>query len=356
MRSIENSTTRREFFRNAAIGAAGLGIMGSSAVAAQEPKGGSRPVPKEGPRGVLPYVPDGSKHGHLIKKLNLPAKPNYNHPKMPGNNDAIAWPRGNELEGANINLSWGHYSQVGLWQPWEPGGHYHPTADELLIFVGLDPDRPEYLGAECEFDAGREYERHLFRVPTICCFPKNFVHLPQYTLKSENAFAFIVCSLEGAHETVELPERSILETTEGHKYDHLFKKMVFRRDIKAKTGPGNADALAWHMGKDLEGLNANFAFGFYSATGDWGAKSHKHVSDQFLAFVGLDDKRPNYLGAEIEISLGEEQEKHVIDVPSIVICSAGFTHGPIITKKVDRPFGFYSVRKDKGDASEINPA
>jgi hypothetical protein len=222
--------------------------------------------------------------------------------------------------------------------------------------VGLDPDRPEYLGAECEFDAGREYERHLFRVPTICCFPKNFVHLPQYTLKSENAFAFIVCSLEGAHETVELPDRSILETTEGHKYDHLFKKMVFQRDIKAKTGPGNADALAWHMGKDLEGFNANFAFGFYSATGDWGAKSHKHVSDQFLAFVGLDDKRPNYLGAGIEISLGEEQEKHVIDVPSIVICSAGFTHGPIITKKVDRPFGFYSVRKDKGDASEINPA
>jgi hypothetical protein len=356
MRPNENSTTRREFFKNAAIGAAGIGIMGSPAATGQEPKGGSPPAPQEGPRGVLPHVPDGSKHGHLIKRLNLPAKPNYNHPKMPGNNDAIAWPRGNELEGADINLSWGHYSQVGLWQPWEPGGHYHPTADELLIFVGLDANRPEYLGAECEFDVGREYERHLFRVPTICCFPKNFVHLPQYTLKSENAFAFIVCSLEGAHETVELPDRSILETTEGHKYDHLFKKMVFRRDIKVKTGPGNADALAWHMGKDLEGFNANFAFGFYSATGDWGAKPHKHVSDQFLAFVGLDDKRPNYLGAEIEISLGEEQEKHVIDVPSIVICSAGFTHGPIVTKKVDRPFGFYSVRKDKGDDSETNPA
>jgi hypothetical protein len=131
--------------------------------------------------------------------------------------------------------------------------------------------------------------------------------------------------------------------------------MVFRRDIKAKTGPGNADALAWLMGKDLENFDANFAFGYYSSTGDWGAKSHKHASDQVLAFVGLDDKRPNYLGAEIEISLGEEQEKHIISAPSFVICKAGFAHGPIVTKKVDRPFGLYSVRQDKGDASETNP-
>ena len=354
----ETGSTRREFFRNISLGVAGIGIIGSFAAFAQTPKPKPKgPAPKIGPRGTLPHVPDGSEYGHLIKVLNLPDKPNYDHPFMPGNADALAWPRGDELEGANINLSWGHYSQVGLWQPWEPAGHYHPNGDECLIFVGLDHTRPEYLGAECEFDAGIEYEKHVFRTPMICCFPRNVVHLPMWTLKNESAFGFIVCSLEGGHDTVELPgDRSVLETTEGQKYDHLFKKMVFRRDIKAKTGPGNADALAWHFGKDLEDFNVNFAFGYYSATGDWGAKPHTHVSDQFLVFVGLDDKRPDYLGAEIEISLGEEQEKHVIDVPSIVICNAGFAHAPIVTKKVDRLFGFYSVRKDKGDASEVNPA
>jgi len=70
---------------------------------------------------------------------------------------------------------------------------------------------------------------------------------------------------------------------------------------------------------------------------------------QFLAFVCLDDKRPNYLGTGIEVSLGEEQEKHIINAPSFVICKAGFPHGPIVTKKVDRDLGFYSVRQDKGD-------
>jgi len=47
------------------------------------------------------------------------------------------------------------------------------------------------------------------------------------------------------------------------------------------------------------------------------------------------------------------EEKYV---GSFVICKAGFSHGPIVTKKVDRPFGFYSVRQDKGADSEINPA
>jgi hypothetical protein len=87
-----------------------------------------------------------------------------------------------------------------------------------------------------------------------------------------------------------------------------------------------------------------------------GSETHKHGSDQVLAFVGLDDKRPNYLGTETETALGAEQEKHVINAPSFVICKAAFSHAPIVTKKVDRPFGFYSVRLDKGDASEINPA
>jgi hypothetical protein len=233
----------------------------------------------------------------------------------------------------------------------------------LLIYVGLDPNNPEYLGAEIEHDCGKEYEKHVFRVPIVFCVPKGVVHCPQITLKTDKAYGltdkyygFIVCSLEAAHSENALPKRSPLDTTEGHKYDHLYKKLVFRKDIKAKTGPGNADALAWLKGKDLENFNANFAWGFYSGVGDWGARPHTHVGDQFLAFVGLDGDRPNYLGAEIEISLGEEQEKHVINVPSLVICRAGFTHGPIVTKKVDKPFGFYSIRQDKGDDSEINPA
>jgi hypothetical protein len=118
MRPIENSTTRRAFFKNAAIGAAGIGIMGSLAAVGQEPKGGKPPAGRGPGSGVLPDVADGSKYGHLVKRFNLPDKPNLVHPRSPGNNDAIAWPRGQDLEGANINFSWGFYSQIGDWHPY----------------------------------------------------------------------------------------------------------------------------------------------------------------------------------------------------------------------------------------------
>jgi hypothetical protein len=151
-----------------------------------------------------------------------------------------------------------------------------------------------------------------------------------------------------------MPQRSTLDTTEGNKYSHLYKKLTFRKDVKAKTGPGNADALSWFRGKDLENFNVNFAWGFYSGAGDWGAKSHKHAADQFFVFAGLDNQKPLYLGAEVEVTL--EDEKHVISEPSCVIVPAGLQHGPIITKKVEKPYAFYMVRLDKGDPSEVNPA
>ena len=151
-----------------------------------------------------------------------------------------------------------------------------------------------------------------------------------------------------------MPDRSTLDTTEGHKYDNLYKKLVFRKDIKAKTGPGNADALAWLRGEDLQNFNVNFAWGFFSGTGDWGAKAHKHASDQFFVFVSLDNEKPYDLGAEIEIAL--EDEKHLVSVPSCVQVPSGLEHGPIVTTKVDKPFGFYMVRLDKGNPSEVNVA
>ncbi len=333
MSFADRITTRREFFRDAALGAAGVAAASSLTawpVAAQE-----------------------TKHGHLIRKISYKMKDMWKI-MGPGNADLLWWPKGGELGGKNVNFSFGYYTRVGIWHTKETGGHYHPDGDEILIFVGFDPERPEYLGAEVEFNVGKEYEKQVFRVPAALCFPRNLVHLPQITLKCEKPYGFIVLSLEPAHKTEVMPARSILDTTEGNKYSHLLKKLVFRKDIKAKTGPGNADALAWLRAKDVENFNVNFAWGFYSGAGDWGAKPHKHAGDQFFVFVSLDNEKPEHLGAEIEVTL--EDEKHVINVPSCVIVPAGMQHAPIVTKKVEKPFGFYMVRLDKGDASDINPA
>jgi hypothetical protein len=333
MSLIGEDTTRREFFKDVALSAAGVTMAASLS--------------------AWPTAAQGRKHEHLVRKIT------YNMIDMwkmvgPGNADLLWWPKGKELEGKNVNFSFGYYTKIGDWHTKETGGHYHPDGDEMLIYVGLDPRRPEYLGAEVEHDVGKEYEKHVFRAPLACCFPRNVVHCPQITLKCEKPYGFIVLSLDSGHQTIVMPQRSTLDTTDGNRYADFYKKLVFRRDIKAKTGPGNADALAWLRGKDVQNFNVSFAWGFYSGVGDWGAKPHTHVGDQFLVFVGLDNQKPNYLGAEVETTL--EDEKYVISAPSCIVVPAGLQHGPIVTAKVDKPFGFYMVRLDKGDPSDINPA
>ncbi len=332
MSFLNKNTSRREFVKDVAVGTAGVAVAGSL--------------------GSWAAAQAQTKHGDLIKKIS------YNKDMWkavgPGNADLLWWPKGAQLGDRHVNFSFGYYTRIGDWHTRETGGHYHPDGDEVLIYVGFDPNNPEYLGAECEHDVGKEYEKHVFRVPTACCFPTNVVHCPQITLKCDKPYGFIVLSLEPNHKTVVMPQRSTLDTTEGHKYDHLYKKLAFRKDIKDKTGPGNADSLAWLRGKDLENFNVNFAWGFFSGVGDWGAKPHKHASDQFLVFVSLDNEKPYELGAEIEVTM--EGEKHVINEPSYVIIPEGLSHGPIVTKKVDRPYGAYMVRLDKGDPSEVNIA
>jgi hypothetical protein len=139
------------------------------------------------------------------------------------------------------------------------------------------------------------------------------------------------------------------------KHGRLIKKIVYNmKEMFKVVGPGNADALSWLRGKDVENFNVNFAWGFYSGVGDWGARPHTHAGDQFLVFVGLDNQKPDYLGAEIEIAL--EDEKHIVNRPSCVIIPAGMQHGPVVTRSVEKPYAMYMVRLDKGNPSEINPA
>lgn len=127
------------------------------------------------------------------------------------------------------------------------------------------------------------------------------------------------------------------------KYSHLVKKLNIR-DTQRKAG-GNADYIAGFGGKDLEGLNLNFTWAVHTGLGDWheGRDPHVHPYDECLLFVGLDPENPDYLGAEIEIGMGEEGEIQVVDSPTVVVVPAGLVHGPLITRKVDQPYGFSAI-------------
>ncbi len=72
-------------------------------------------------------------------------------------------------------------------------------------------------------------------------------------------------------------------------------------------------------------------------------KPHAHDFAEILCFLGGNPADIRDLGAEIEICLGEEQEKHVITSAAVVAIPGGLVHCPLNIKIVNRPFIFLEI-------------
>jgi len=91
---------------------------------------------------------------------------------------------------------------------------------------------------------------------------------------------------------------------------------------------------------EIPEVNCNFNFMGVLEPHLLGDPPHKHEYDEFLFFIAADSENAPDLGGEVEIALGEEWEKHVINTSAIVCLPRGVQHCPIYVKKVDRPFYF----------------
>jgi hypothetical protein len=67
---------------------------------------------------------------------------------------------------------------------------------------------------------------------------------------------------------------------------------------------------------------------------------HTHKAPEVLVALGTDPDNPKELGAEIELYMGPEMEKHVITQSTLVFIPANFIHCPFRVTKVTRPFLF----------------
>jgi hypothetical protein len=324
------------------------------------------------------------KYENLIKPLSAGKMSRQGVPASgPGNANQQVWLNGaDHLEGMNLNFTWGLHSEVGDWHAGlDP--HVHPYP-EVLVFAGLDTANVGYLGAAIEICLGEEQETYTFDEPTVVVVPAGLPHGPTVTKRvfSPKGFGFYVAALGSKPETTWMgagaarlspAPKNIIKTKPVNstgRYAHLLKplksglltergKFVASRMTPEqiaqfeemskksgeKLGPGNADHLTWLYGKDLEGTEVNITWGFYSRPGIWhrGVGAHVHPVDEVLVFVGTDPNDIDYLGAEIEIDLGKEHERYLINKPSVVICPAGLPHNPVVVRWVDRPYSFFLI-------------
>ena len=300
-------------------------------------------------------------YSHLIKSLPVQKGPGglYTEPRI--------WMEGKDLEGFNANFSFGFVKEPGVFHPVE-GALIHPY-DECLVFEGTDNTNILYLGAEVSIELGEEREEHVFYEPSVVLIPKGMPHGPVKVRRVDRTIVHYSIGLAADYKATSVPVKSKPSKATESKYGHLVKRMITYIDwskvgarrpedpldysfvsdragvmhpAERGVGPGNGDQIVWLFGNDLEGFEVNFTWGFYSRCGKWhrGGEAHTHPEEEILIFVGLDPDDLNYLGAELELGMGKDYERHIFNTPTVVICPAGFPHLPLITRWVDKPYGF----------------
>jgi hypothetical protein len=72
-------------------------------------------------------------------------------------------------------------------------------------------------------------------------------------------------------------------------------------------------------------------------------KPHRHEFPQYLCFFSATHGNARDFDADVELSLGEEEEKQIITAPTVVYVPAGLDHGPLRFARVEKPVLFIDV-------------
>jgi hypothetical protein len=294
-------------------------------------------------------------YANLVKPMPIQDGPKGLYPEK------CIWMEAKDLEGFNAHFSFRFIkAPTGSFHPLD-GAIVHPF-DELMVFETAGNTKDIlHFDAEISVELGEEREEHVFKEPTVVLIPKGTPHGSFKVRKIKKPIVHYSIGLGPAYSAS--PAKWAAAPSKGTKYNKYVKKMI--TDVKPSeaegrmnnvigrdgimrpaangVGPGNGDEIVWLYGPDLEGFNINFTWGLYSQCGKWhrGGESHYHPEAEILCFVGLDPDHLDYLGAELELGMGKDMERHVFNKPTVVICPDAFPHLPLITRWVDKPYGFF---------------
>lgn len=300
------------------------------------------------------------RYGHLVKPLLVKRGPVelYDEPRF--------WMESGDWEGFNVHFSYGFIKKPGLCHPVGNEALVHPY-DEVLVFAPCDSsDDILDLGAEVSIEIGEENELHFFDESAAVVVPKGVPHGPVTIRRLDKPIVHYLVGL-GPEYKAETVSKKAPAKIMGSKHIRLIKKfrmarMVFSKKLarglqrlprapsvgpyagKPILGPANADQIAWFYKENLENIELNVSWAFHSSPGIGDrigrGGMHKHPVEEILIWVGLDPENLGYLGCEMEVSYGEEEERHVFSKPSAVLAPKNIVHCPFTCRWVDKPYGF----------------
>jgi hypothetical protein len=212
--------------------------------------------------------------------------------------------------------------------------HKH-TFTEYFFFFGSGPCMNDFE-AEVEYSFGEQAEKQLINgsaivvmAPMVYHCPLNFAKIQQpiYCLEAFMATKRTEINLKDEKDSVEI---KVPETN--------YKRYVVT-DVVAGNKWGGEGISLGKVPENLVPAGAKMSLGitlvrrpymFHDVT-------HKHTFTEFFFFLGTNPMDMKEFDAEVELSFGEEREKHLITSPTIVAIPPGVYHCPLNFKKINKP-------------------
>lgn len=263
--------------------------------------------------------------------------------------------------GIDVSIAIGTYWTAGRIGAEEGGAHVHDY-DEVTLWLGTDTADPGDLGAEVELWLGEEPEKHMITTSTAVGVPRGLPHFPANIARLSRRFLHLEVALARERRAQPVPlAAAALERAPiagfGARHRGRVRHLAFTRKGAWHYGPKNPDdsggALAIVRGQEF-----GFDFLMMCETlrrapyrfGPEPEKAHVHAKPEVLLFLGSDPEDLSRLGGEVELCLGEEQERHLISEPTAVAVPGGLWHLPLAVTKLSRPFFLIDIRPQGTEA------
>jgi len=297
------------------------------------------------------------KYRNLLKPLRFgaPEKGLFPDPS------AACFMNSSDMEGYQGCVGIGYIKQESLFHPEKDDRMVVHPYNELLVFVGTNPEDLLELGAEVTVCSGEGGTFNMTQ-SSVAMIPKGLPHGPIRVQGLKRPIVHILLTdglqyEERAEEPLKSgPQdgcRSCIKTlkTSQAAYETVKKLGDVRIDERGvmdlrPIGPGEAYQMIQMHPEDLLGINISFSVEFCKTPGSWMTTKlgHVHPEPELLLAASLDADHFDDLGASLEFWFGSEREVYVIDRPTLItIPRPWIVHTPLITQKVDRPFLFMLV-------------
>ncbi len=86
-----------------------------------------------------------------------------------------------------------------------------------------------------------------------------------------------------------------------------------------------------------------------------GHPPHTHKDAEILMLIGTNPDDPTDLGAEVELQMGKEREKHIMTKSTVVYIPSNVIHCPYIIRRTDRPWIFVEINQGPVHTEKLHP-